>query len=139
MIILYLKDGLYIESELCFETFLGEEKVTSDHGIGPKHIVIAQALRNYNEQANRISFLKWYSVCLFVVVSPSLWRRMGWELPGYLRLIFHICITRFNNSVTHEISVSIRFLLCETIMACFLLGRLFNSLTAGIVLVGQFW
>ena len=43
---------------------------------------------------------------------------VGWELPGYCRLIFHICVTRFNNSVTHEISVTIRFILCETIMAC---------------------
>ena len=52
---------------------------------------------------------------------------------------FYICVTRFNNSVTHEISVTIMFILCETIMACFFLCRLFNSLTAGIVLVGQFW
>ena len=77
------------------------------------------------------------SFCLFIVVLQSLWQRVGWELPGYFRLIFHIRITRFNNSVTHEISV--RFILCETIIACFLLGRLFNSLTAGIILVGQFW
>ena len=83
--------------------------------------------------------LKRYSFCLFVVVSQSLWRRVGWELPGYFGLIFHICVTRFTNSVTHEVSVAIRFILCETIMACFLLGRLFNSLTARIVLVGQFW
>ena len=82
-----------------------------------------------------LAILKWYSFCLFVVVSQLLWRRVGWELPGYFRLIFHICITRFNNSVTHEISVMVRFILCETIMACFLLGRLLISLTAGIVLV----
>ena len=79
--------------------------------------------------------LKRYSFCLFVVVSESLWRRVGWELPGYVRLIFHICITRFNNSVTHEISVTVRFILCETTMACFRLCRLLNSLTEWIVLV----
>ena len=90
-------------------------------------------------QAASLGNLKWYSFCLFVVVSQSLWRRVGWELPGYFRLIFHSCVTRFNNSVTHELSVTIRFILCETIIACFLLGRLFNSLTAGIVLVGKFW
>ena len=95
-------------------------------------MIIAQTLRAW---AN----LKWYSFCLFVVVSQSLWRRVVWELPGYFRLIFHICVTRFNNSVTHELSVTIRFILCETIIACFLLGRLFNSLTARIVLVGKFW
>ena len=82
-----------------------------------------------------LAILKWYSFCLFVVVSQLLWRRVGWELPGYFRLIFHICITRFNNSVTHEISVTVRFMLCETTIACFLLGRLLISLTAGIVLV----
>ena len=36
--------------------------------------------------------LKRYSFCLFVVVSQWLWRWMGWELPGYFRLIFHICL-----------------------------------------------
>ena len=79
-----------------------------------------------------------FFIGLFVIVSQSLWQRVGWELAGYFRLIFHICVTRFNNSVTHEISVKIRFILCETVMACFLLGRLFNSLAGGIVLVGQY-
>ena len=79
--------------------------------------------------------LKRSSFCLCVVVSQLLWRWVGWELPGYFRLIFYFCVTRFSNSVTHEISVTVRFILCETTMACFLLGRLFNSLTAGIVLV----
>ena len=59
--------------------------------------------------------LKRFSFCLFVVVSPSLWRWMGWELPGYFRLIFHICVTRFDNSATHEISVTIGFILKELI------------------------
>ena len=71
--------------------------------------LIAQSLGN----------LKRYPFCLFVVVSQLLWRRVGWELPGYFRLIFHICITRFNNSVTHDIykSVTVRFILWETTMA----------------------
>ena len=65
MIILYLKDGLYIESELCFETFLGEETVTSDHGIGPEHIVtLTQAAshllmarwRTHGDQLLRLMF-----------------------------------------------------------------------------------
>ena len=94
---------------------------------------------NYCPGCASLANLKRYSFCLFVVVSLSLWWRVGWELPGYFKLVFHICVTRFSNSVTHEISLTIRFILCDTIMACFLLGRLFNSLTAGIVLVGQFW
>ena len=32
--------------------------------------------------------LKRYSFCLLVVVSQSLWWRVGWELPGYFRFIF---------------------------------------------------
>ena len=75
------------------------------------------------------------TIFFLAVISQLLWWPVGWELPGYFRLIFHFYITRFNNSVTHEISVTIRFLLCETTMACFLLGRLFKSVTVGIVLV----
>ena len=93
------------------------------------HILFAHALRAWAIWNDKGSF------CLFIVVSQLLWQRVDWELPGYFRLIFHICTTKLNNSVTHEISVTVRFILCETTMACFLLGRLFNSLTTGVVLV----
>ena len=72
--------------------------------------------------------MKRYSFCLFFVVSQSMWHWVGWEQPEYFRLIFHICTTRFNSSVTYEISVTVKFILCQTIIACFLLGHLFNSL-----------
>ena len=89
---------------------------------------------NYCPGSANLGNLRRNSFCLFVVVSQLLWRLVGWELPGYFRLIFHICITKFNNSVTHEIIVAVRFILCETNMVWILLGRMLISLTAGIVL-----
>ena len=86
------------------------------------HICSIKSTCCQNNPAKSLFFLSWMHLhqfqylsvvpqvlhCPFVVVSQSPWQWVGWELPGYFRLIFSHLYNEvyFNNGVMHEINVT---------------------------------
>ena len=77
-----------------------------------------------------LSYPFWFYFCLFFIVSQWALQTVYWKVLGYFTMIFHICVTRFHDSMGYDMSITIRFTWYETITVCFHLARLLHNLTA---------
>ena len=54
-------------------------------------------------------FLRWFYFCLFFIVLQWVLQTVYWKVLGYFTMIFHICVTRFHDSMGYDMSITIRF------------------------------
>ena len=54
-------------------------------------------------------FLRWFYFCLFFIVSQWVLQTVYWKVLGYFTMIFHICVTRFHDSMGYDMIITIRF------------------------------